>query len=367
MVPVVDAPADSSASEAIAHPRFPDVIDCDVHNTVPSEKALFPYLPEHWREFINVTGFWRGPVSSYPAESPVTKPRAFQTGSHPLGSELRDVQENLLDRFRVRYAILNCLYAVESLRHPDFSAALASAVNDWQITEWLEKEPRLRASVVVPSLYPELAAAEIDRVGSHPGFVQVLLPVRSEVPYGNRRYHPLFEAAVRHNLVVGIHFGGATGAPPTPVGWPTYFIEEYVGVCQAFQAQLVSLVAEGVFAKFPTLRVTMIEGGFAWLPALLWRLDKDWKGLRREVPWVRRLPSEYIRDHVRFTLQPNDGPDDTKQLLEIVEQIGSESMLMFSTDFPHGHGQRPDEALAPFPDGLARMIASTNALTWYTF
>ena len=80
------------------------------------------------------------------------------------------------------------------------AAALASAVNDWQIAEWLEPEPRLRASIVVPSQQPELAAREIDRVGGHPGFVQVFLPVRSAMPYGNRRYHPIYEAAVRHDL-----------------------------------------------------------------------------------------------------------------------------------------------------------------------
>ena len=56
------------------------------------------------------------------------------------------------------------------------AVAFASAVNDWQIAEWLDKEPRLRASIVVPVQLPELAARESDRVGDHPGvrlYVQV--------------------------------------------------------------------------------------------------------------------------------------------------------------------------------------------------
>ena len=88
---------------------------------------------------------------------------------------------------------------------------MASAVNDWLAAEWLAKEPRLRASMVVPTRVPEMGAEEIDRVGDHPGFVQVLLPVRSEAPYGHRRYLPIFAAADRHNLVVSLQFGGAPG------------------------------------------------------------------------------------------------------------------------------------------------------------
>src|SRR5262249_4518623 len=149
-----------------------------------------------------------------------------------------------------------------------------------------------------------------------------ILPVRSAAPYGNRRYHPIYEAAVRHNLVIGLHFGGAPGNPPTPTGWPSYYIEEYAGMAQVFQSQLISLIVEGVFDQFPTLRVALIESGVTWLPSLMWRLDKEWKGLRREVPWVRRLPSDYIRDHVRLTIQPFDAPPGPRYVEQCIAQLG---------------------------------------------
>ena len=57
-----------------------------------------------------------------------------------------------------------------------------------------------------------------------------------------------------------------------------------------FEAQLTSLIAEGAFERFPELRVVLLESGFGWLPPLLWRLDKEWKGLRREIPWVKHAP-----------------------------------------------------------------------------
>ena len=60
---------------------------------------------------------------------------------------------------------------------------------------------------------------------------------------------------------------------------------------------MLSLVSEGVFERFPDLRVVLIECGFAWLPLLLWRFDKDWKGVWREVPWLKHRPSEYVAEH----------------------------------------------------------------------
>ncbi|MGN6812688.1 MAG: amidohydrolase family protein, partial [Thermomicrobiales bacterium] len=187
----------------------------------------------------------------------------------------------------------------------------------------------------------------------------------SAAPYGNRRYWPIFEAAARHNLPVGIGFGGAPGNPPTPAGWPSTYLEEYAGMASAFQSQLMSLICEGVFDRFPDLRVVLIEGGFTWAPALLWRLDKEWKALRREVPWVRRLPTEYVHEHVRFTLQPLDGPPDERQFREVIAQLGADNLLLFSTDYPHWHFDTPEAALPPADAPLLAKILRDNALAFY--
>jgi predicted TIM-barrel fold metal-dependent hydrolase len=343
------------------------IIDCDLHNTVPSAEALFPYLSAHWREYISQSAF-KGPVdTAYPAGAPTSaRPGTIPPDGGPPGSSLVTLQAQVLDVWKVEFGILNCAYAVESLHNPDAATIMASAVNQWQIAEWLQKEPRLRASLVVPSHYPELAAREIERLGDHPGFVQVFLPVRSAAPYGNRRYWPIYEAAVRHNLVIGLHFGGSPGNPPTPAGWPSYYIEEYVGMSQIFQSQVISLIAEGVFDQFPALRVALIEGGFTWLPSLMWRMDKEWKGLRREIPWVKRLPSEYIREHVSLTLQPLDSPPDSYHLRQIMEQLESDDMLMFSTDYPHWHFNSSEEALpVELAPEVERKIMAENARAFY--
>jgi predicted TIM-barrel fold metal-dependent hydrolase len=344
------------------------LIDSDVHNEVPNIDALFPYLPDYWIEHINNTLF-KGPTDTYyPPGSPIAaRDGSRPSDDQPAGSSLDLLRQQVLDADGVEYAIVNCLYAIDSLHNPDAAVALASAVNDWQIAEWLDKEPRLRASIVVPSQLPVQAAREIDRVADHPGFVQVLLPARAQHPYGNRLFHPLWEAIARRDLVAGIHFGGTPGNPPTPSGWPSYFFEEYAGMATVFASQLTSMISEGVFDQFPTLRVALLESGFTWLPAHMWRFDKEWRNLRRLVPWVKRAPSEYMREKVRVSIQPLDAPvDEPKALMQVVDQLGSEDMLMYASDYPHKHAAEPEATLLRhLPPALATKIRSDNAREWY--
>jgi predicted TIM-barrel fold metal-dependent hydrolase len=301
------------------------MLDCDVHNTVPGYEALLQYLDGHWREVLTQTAF-QGPEDS--AYLPVT----------PVATSVDDVRRDVLDR-GVELAVLTCAYAADSIHHPYAAAAMAHAVNDWQVAEWLEPEPRLRASVVVPGAQPELAAEEIDRVGSHPGFVQVFLPIRTALPLGTRHFLPIFEAAVRNDLAVCLHFGGAPGNPPTGAGWPSHYLEEVAGMAQVFQTQLMSMIVEGLFERLPDLRVVLAESGFAWLPAFLWRFDKEWKGLRREIPWTKRPPSEYVADQVRVTLQPVDCPAD--RLEDVLARLPAEDLLLPASDYPHEHDPPP--------------------------
>ena len=137
-------------------------------------------------------------------------------------------------------------------------------------------------------------------------------------------------------------------------------------MAQVFQSQLVNIVTEGVFDQFPNARVAFLEAGFTWLPSFMWRFDKEWRNLRRLVPWVKRRPSDYIKEHVRFTLQPLDAPPDPRHLLQVVDQIDCEDLLMYSSDYPHQHDADPEQLL--FPDlspSLALKIRTENARALY--
>ena len=340
-------------------------IDCDIHH-MPGTGMLDPYLPVRWREHQRAIGSRMRPGYLYPKGAPhAARTDAWPPSGGPPGSDLGFLRRQLLDKHGIEVGILNCLHEALYEQHPDYAAALVRAVNDWTLAEWLEPEPRLRSSIAVPNLHPALAVAEIDRLGDHPAFVQVLLLVRSGMPLGNRMYWPIYEAALRHGLLIGIHFGGRGGNPLSGSGWPSYYIEDHTAMALAFQAQLVSLICEGVFDRFPGLRVVLLEGGFAWLPPLLRRLDRAWQRLGAEMPWLDRPPSQYARDHVRLTTQPMEEPARPEHLRAVIDQLWPEALL-FATDYPHWDFDAPDLAFpVVLPEGPRALIMHDNAATLY--
>ncbi|MGW0227996.1 amidohydrolase family protein [Actinopolymorpha singaporensis] len=343
------------------------VVDCDIHNAVwPG--ALDPYLSARWRRHGELFGSRTHPGSFYPKGSPAAaRHDSWPPSGRPPGGDLEFMRRQHLDPEGIEYGVLNCLGPAGTQLNADYASALCRATNEWQIAEWLEKEPRLRAGIAVPYEDAELAVEQIDRYADQPGFVQVLLIARTAEPLGRRKYWPIYEAAERHGLPVGVHFGGgARGVPVTASGWPSYYIEDHTDMAQAFQAHVVSLVCEGVFERYPGLRVVLIEGGFAWLPPLMWRLDKHWRRLRDEVPQLTRKPSEYIREHVWVTTQPIEEPHDPRDIRTVLEHLGGSERVMFSTDYPHWDYDDPDRAFrVRLPEEDRQRIFSRNAKDLY--
>jgi predicted TIM-barrel fold metal-dependent hydrolase len=336
-------------------------IDCDAHCAPASIDVLLPYFDDYWREYVADAGVQLSPTvtGAYPAGA--------RTSGGPAPSNAAGVEQLVGQLGGARYAVVNCLSAFDASRNAYYEASLARALNDWLRAEWLDRDDRLRASLVISSLDVTAAVEEIERLGPDARFVQVLLPVRSDARYGNVRYHPIYEAAERHGLAIGLHAWGRAGNAPTQTGFTHTYIEDYLANSQLIvQAQVTSLVAEGVFDRFPSLRVALMECGFAWLPFLLWRLDKDWKAVWREVPWLKAKPSEYVYRHFRATTEPAQLPSSAEQVAEAAELIRARDFLMFASDHPHDHGDRGELLLRTFDDDAREAVLRDNAARFYS-
>jgi predicted TIM-barrel fold metal-dependent hydrolase len=290
-------------------------------------------MDAHWRDAVALRGIDSWEAISYPAGADFTvRPdwRASAADSSP-----QKLSAEILDRYQFAYAICNSLFPVQFFRDANLAAAFARALNDWLAAEWLDQDSRLRGSVVLPIQSVEGSVEEIERRSADPRFVQVLLLAMGEHPLGRPLYWPIYAAAERHGFAVGVHAGSSYHHAVTGSGWPSYLLEDYAAQAVGFQTQLGSLICEGVFVKFPNLKVVFIESGVTWLPPYLWRLCKSWRGVRNEVPWVERSPEDYVRDHVRLTTQPFDGPPGSEHIARILALLPSEDVLLFASDFPH--------------------------------
>jgi uncharacterized protein len=338
-------------------------VDCDLHPGLEGTRTtLYPYLDDHWKEQVTTRGIDGLDLTSYLPTMPLCCRPDWQPAKGKPGSDFAQFTKQALDGFGTSIGICNVLYGAQAVHDPYMASAFCRAINDWIAQEWLDRDPRLRASIVIPLQDPGLAIAEIERRAADPRFVSILVLAQGEDLLGRRQYWPIYKVAEKHKLPLAIHAGSQYRMAPSSIGWPSYRLEYYIVESQAFQAQLLSLILEGVFGKFPDLKVVLMESGVSWLPAFMWRADKTWKGVRVEVPWVEQPPSEIMREHVRLTTQPFDTPPDRDGVEALVDQIGSDRMLLFSTDYPHWQFDGDAAIPAHIPASIVKRMRSDNPL-----
>jgi hypothetical protein len=336
-----------------------------VHPTVPDVAALAPHLDTFWRDQVADRGLNSLESISYPPKAPITARPEWRGKDGIAGADPVQLAAAVFERWHAGIAICNCLYGVQLLFSEDMAAAFCRALNDWLARQWLDRDPRLRGSIVVPMQNVDYAVDEIERCAKDRRFVQVLVLAMQEVPLGRRHFWPIYAACERHGLPLGIHAGSAYRNPVTSLGWPTWYIEDYASQSQGFQSQVASLICEGVFAKHPGLKVVLIESGVTWLPGFLWRFGKFWRGLRTEVPWVDRAPWEIVRDHFRLTIQPFDVPDSPKAVERAVEHLRSDDILLYASDYPHWQFDGDAVLPAGISAALRKKIAIDNPRATY--
>ncbi len=232
---------------------------------------------------------------------------------------------------------------MESALSGDRPALLAAfrGFNRWLEEDWsYDYEGRLFAAPYLTLADVDWAVEELDYALEHGARLINMRPGPVTDPNGNRSLghpsHDPFWARVNEaGITVAFHAGDA--------GYG--FMLEQWGVDPDFQAfripalfqlltmspisdTVASLLADGVFLRFPNVRVATIENGADWVRPLMGKLKK---AFAMRGPMWQEDPRETMRRHVWVS------PFHEDDLGELRELIGIDQ-IVFGSDFPHAEG-----------------------------
>ena len=254
-------------------------VDSDVH-PVPRRGVLQEYIPEPMRSkyFLNRAV---GELIYYDAPD-YAHAYAMRLDTFPPDGEFACSDPDMAFRQAIMeagadIAVLEPTHG--ACRLPEATAALSYAHNTWQDEHWLNStsnwHERWRGSICVAIEDPEGAAREIEKWAGHPFMVQTLIKAEPRPSWGDPKYDPIWQAATKHDIVVSCHLsrGVYETLPVPPVGYPSYNHDFMVSYSLTAANQVMSLIFDGVFDRYPTLRIVFVEHAFNWILPLMWRMD----------------------------------------------------------------------------------------------
>ena len=341
------------------------VVDAAVHPR-PRVDELRAFLPEIWRRRRLPAGdryYYPNPLGDNVKDA--------YGDAGPPGSDPALLSKHLFEDSGVDRAVLLPL-TLGLLPDQDLLGAICAATNEWLAATWLSEynaEGRFSGTIRVAPGRPETAVAEIEKWAGHPGFVQVGVPLQSLQLYGTPPFFPIWEAAARHGLPVALHADAETGVElaPTTAG----YLRHYLGFA-AYQPinlvnHLTSFMVGGVLDRLPELKLVFADGGYDLCAPLLWRMDKDYRPMRGDMPWMKRLPSNYIADHVRFVAHSLEGPADPAMLDEWLGMCGADGTLLYGSNYPSWDFFAPGAAFAGTDPERRERLLGRNAMDLYGF
>lgn len=361
------------------------IVDVCIHHAWPHQLELMEYMSAGWREYLgrpNILPNGGGLITINPG-NPYRRPGGVEKlpGTRGPdggleGSSYDLLKSHVLDKHNIDKVVLafDVAALTPALLHPHLTHDIARATNDWTVDRWLgHGDSRLASLMLVPNQLPLESAAEIRRIGRHPAIVGVLLGANGlGKSFGHPAYHPIYEAAAELNLPVVIKSGSEmvpeSLTSPTGVGVPATFSESYAFAAQPMMTHVSGMIVQGVFDKYPSLRVLLLGGGSLWVPSMMWRFDNNYRGLRRDAPWMKRLPSEYFLEHVRVGTNPLEKFATREKFQKaLLSMRGLEEVLCFASGYPNWDSEMPDIAMQELPAAWLPKVMYDNAWRLFPF
>lgn len=347
------------------------VVDADGH-TLEGVDNVLPYVDnEATRRTLERAERPLADVFTYTHTGPIIG-QAYGRGEKTLVGDESEADQKRRDiaDFGIDYSITTptlhlMIHTVNNDRH---ALALARAYHEWALDQVVEDSDEFKLCLVAAAQQPDRAAEEIDRLGGRDDVAAVYLSPGYWKPLGNTYYDPIYEAAQDHDLPVLVHgLQMREGGFPVQANGAQTFAESHtLSLPFAIMWGMTSIMFEGVPERFPGLEFVFQEGGIAWVPWLRWRMDDHYLEYTNDVPYLERLPSEYIDDRFYFTTQPLGHTRDHPEYVPKVIEMAGPGNVMYSADLPHMDFDPPEELFdrirGHFDDDVIRGIMGETAV-----
>jgi predicted TIM-barrel fold metal-dependent hydrolase len=245
--------------------------------------------------------------------------------------------------------------ALGMVQLPEWASSLSQGYNDWLADRFTRVTPRVKGVALLAPQDPKAAAAELRRAVTELGFVGGVLPAATSnrLPlFGSPVYDPIWEEATKLDVPIALHGGVSSN-----MGLDRLASFAEVHCMEHPMSQMVhmtNMVFQGMFDRFPDVRVAFLEAGIGWVPYMMDRLDEDAEKFGARLPNpLKKRPSEYLRSgNVFFTAEVEE------RTLPYVLSLLRDDVILWASDFPHERER--DEFSGDIPYFRARQDISAE-------
>ena len=216
---------------------------------------------------------------------------------------------------------------------PDMEVWLGGAYNRWLVNKLLSADDRIKSLVYLPFNTPDEAERTVEEFADAKGVIGFCITSTRNKPVHHNDYMRLYSMIQETGKPVAFH-AGYHWQDPSLATINRFLGMHALGFVWCNLVHMTNWILNGIPVRFPNLKSIWVESGLAWIPFLMQRLDDQFLMRPSEAPMLKRLPSEYMREHCWYTTQPME-TTNMKALQLTLEMINAESQLLFSSDWPH--------------------------------
>ncbi|MCY7321192.1 MAG: amidohydrolase family protein, partial [Phormidesmis sp. CAN_BIN36] len=289
------------------------VIDADAHK-IENPLVIRDYIEPQYRDRVGLIvdnlGDQRMRIMDFnPAtgkndlERLYPQPQGLGKGGfrnlHPettLGAMFNKVRIEHMDREGIDVQVIHGTWTLSysSFLDKDLAIALCRAYNNYMAEDCRGYDNRLKPIGVLPMQDVNEAIKEMRRCVNELGMIGVSIAPNIAIPHpkapdafpeirtcktlSHPDFEPLLQAAVDLDVSIGIHGGPGSYMVSGIADHMETFVLSHIFVQRNQQQMaLARMVFDGVFERFPTLRVGFLEGGCGWVPDLAHAFHEHWE------------------------------------------------------------------------------------------